>query len=687
VADVRIDFLANISQATGEIAKLGKSVDSQVKTMNASFATLGRTFLGVAAAFGVGFSLKAAIDEASRAEDALNNFNIVLKQTGIFSKQTSAGFVEFADTLERTTNIASEDILDLAGKIQTLTGVSARQLATLTTVTLDFAKANNLSFEQAGALVSKAVNGQVEAFKRYGIVLKDAGSQAANFNNVVQALGRFQGTAEERAKSFSSTLAGLRIQFGNILEEIGNLIIKNPLVIESLEGVKQSFVDLAAFVRNNQEVLGELVSFSVVFVISAFEALGEAVSGSVAIFKLGQLAYAEYSLFVISATQKVAAALAKFTGKDFFKDFADSLTENIKNINREIRTLTGELEKLTRSGEKISDKPIKVSFDSSGLSGTGGRGAVGGDSAAAKTRSKELLEEQKERDRLIKEETKAQEQRQKTLFGNVQTLVSNLGQGAQGVTNSLASIASTFGDTIIPGLGGAASALFQFLAQGPEAVRAQIQAFIDNIPLIIDNVVKSIPAVIEVLAANMPKVALSLANQMPTIATKLAIELIAQLPNIAKSFVDSLISEAGRLISSIADGVKEAISRAVGFGGGGGGGIGGILGGILGGPGGAITGALGGIGKKFGFAEGGIVPGGAPFVDRVPAMLTPQERVLNRGEVANLDRMNEVLEQIARGGGATGGATQLTVNLLVGEEQLAQAVLNLDRQGFRKGVA
>ena len=37
----------------------------------------------------------------------------------------------------------------------------------------------------------------------------------------------------------------------------------------------------------------------------------------------------------------------------------------------------------------------------------------------------------------------------------------------------------------------------------------------------------------------------------------------------------------------------------------------------------------------FGFNKGGIVPGGAPYTDRVPALLTPGERVIPRGEVNN----------------------------------------------------
>ena len=43
---------------------------------------------------------------------------------------------------------------------------------------------------------------------------------------------------------------------------------------------------------------------------------------------------------------------------------------------------------------------------------------------------------------------------------------------------------------------------------------------------------------------------------------------------------------------------------------------------------------FGAIGKIFKFNKGGIVPGGAPYTDRVPALLTPGETVIPRGESA-----------------------------------------------------
>ena len=53
-----------------------------------------------------------------------------------------------------------------------------------------------------------------------------------------------------------------------------------------------------------------------------------------------------------------------------------------------------------------------------------------------------------------------------------------------------------------------------------------------------------------------------------------------------------------------------------------------------GGAGGSVLNTIfGGARRVLGFQNGGIVPGGAPYTDRVPALLTPGERVIPRNEV------------------------------------------------------
>ena len=82
--------------------------------------------------------------------------------------------------------------------------------------------------------------------------------------------------------------------------------------------------------------------------------------------------------------------------------------------------------------------------------------------------------------------------------------------------------------------------------------------------------------------------------------------------------LNSATSEQGNIMSTL---ISKGASLFSSMGGGGGGG-------------GSSLGSLFSMGRSFlGFNKGGVVPGGAPYTDRVPAMLTPGEVVVPRSKV------------------------------------------------------
>lgn len=104
----------------------------------------------------------------------------------------------------------------------------------------------------------------------------------------------------------------------------------------------------------------------------------------------------------------------------------------------------------------------------------------------------------------------------------------------------------------------------------------------------------------------------------------------------------------------------------------------------IGGGGGGGGGVLGSFGKALGFAEGGLVPPGFPN-DRYPAWLTSGERVLTPRQDDSLMRL---LEDIASGRGvparqSAAPAGPIQVVLQIGERELANVMLDLNRQGYR----
>lgn len=92
---------------------------------------------------------------------------------------------------------------------------------------------------------------------------------------------------------------------------------------------------------------------------------------------------------------------------------------------------------------------------------------------------------------------------------------------------------------------------------------------------------------------------------------------------------------------------------------------------------------LGNLGKSLGLADGGLIPPGFPndsFYLRGNTFAQSSERVLNEDQNRGLIKL---LEQIAMGKNVGGGPGAVQVTLQVGERQLAQVLVDLNRQGFR----
>lgn len=322
----------------------------------------------------------------------------------------------------------------------------------------------------------------------------------------------------------------------------------------------------------------------------------------------------------------------------------------------------------------------------------------------------------------------------------------------QSVASTVTGIASPFLDTIVPGLGGATSALVGLFAQGGEQAKAQIQGFVDaipdlfatiaealpdvllgiidsvlsedfisrlieNAPKFIEGIVAALPQLIDAIVANLPTITFALVegiitNLVPAMAQitlgllRVAVELPGKLIGGAVSFVARLIGQIpqfigqfasalgrivsdvfqslldlpGRLVSGILDGLRDGVAS--------------VFDGLNPfsseeGDGGVIDTVTSGfkkagkaVGDFFGFNEGGIVPGGGPNRDSVTAALTPGELVIPRDDVGMLRDFLQ-REQSGDTSSEEGGSKTIIVQLQVGQEQLAETLVEINRAGLR----
>lgn len=639
-----IQAATDLSAVTGE--SLETSVRNITKTLGGMKGELGETQP----------ELRNLTAEQLRAGAAIDILNEKYKGSAKELTNTFGGAVQqaknsFGDLLEEVGNLIIKNPVVIAGIKELSRG---------------FTSLGTLIKENRSALINLTVDGLVAAIRGISLLTTGVGQLGTAFLVVEDNINRVILLFAQGRTKLIEFLAGIRSGF----DDIGLGFLFKSVIPEEAD--------------RNKKALSELAAEAKVFENAASKAFTE----------------------TNDTLTKTDNAFASAAGK--IDDFADSL-DKMKTVSNSAKT---SLEQLSDANQQLTtgdgsvldiinafrDKEFKFNLfgkDDGRITGAGilRAGALGADALA---------------------------------------------QGAKGA-QSLAKTGVTAGVTALfgPEIGQGVGSIFGLLAQGPEQTRAMVQGFIDEIPAIIDNLAEAAPVFVEALAENADKIILALVNATPRFAEAIAIEvpkaLARALPGALQRVLNAFAIKAAqtfrimfdalsgaftpvvnalqgivrgfgnlrapelnvsirqdvldKIKGSIANGLKDAAeglgeaflkpikaffesldpTRGASAGGGGGGGTAARVQAAIS-TGGASEAKN--FVRRFKRAQGGEVPPGYPN-DTFPAALTSGENVVDR---STNEKLNAFLDS---GGGTT------TVVLQVGEKQLAEVLLNLNRQGFR----
>lgn len=197
--------------------------------------------------------VSSVIDESSKAEQSVRNMNVALQNAGLYSEQTSQDFQNYADELERTTAFSGEAAEASLTLFTNLTTLSKDGIMQATSAASDLAATLNIDLGSASEMIAKAVNGNVTAFAKMGIEIQKGRTDSENLTNVLTALSSQQGAAAKQSETFSGSLAKLNNQKGKLLESIGNLITKNPILTKLMSELANATDSLSGFISDNSE--------------------------------------------------------------------------------------------------------------------------------------------------------------------------------------------------------------------------------------------------------------------------------------------------------------------------------------------------------------------------------------------------------------------------------------------------
>lgn len=373
MADVKLDVRINVDADQNairavqkEINGIEKALGSLEKTGDSLGGSLGRITEIFTGAFAANIATAAlgslissvqsfgkaiisdGVASAQEFEAALNNFNIALASNGEFTKQASAEFVAFADAVEKSTGIADDSILRTGALLANITGATGESLKGATQATIDFASALQIDLESASRILGRAVEGNVEGLKRYGIEVEKGKTSTENLANVVEAISaRFGGTAAQQINTFAGAVRLNSNAFDDFTKAIGQTITQNQTIIGVIKAVAVEFGRLEEFIKANQQEIRTFISEGVIFaingllgLINVLDVLGRAfqlVQNSISVAVQGiVLAINTTAELILTALNKVVSFLPGFSGA------FDQAVADLKATNSSLRASIAE---------------------------------------------------------------------------------------------------------------------------------------------------------------------------------------------------------------------------------------------------------------------------------------------------------------------------------------------------------
>lgn len=355
------------------------------KSFDGMVSSLTRKALGLGAILGSAFALNKIVDAAIDSEKAVSAFNKALGSTGHFTAQASAGFQEFASSMERLTNVQDEVILRGGAMLASFGKLSGEGLTKASKAALDLASALQIGPEQAFDIMTKAANGNTMALDKYGFSIKANIPQSEKFAEVLKQIeARFGGNAAKAADTFGGALEQIKIQFGNIAENLGLLLQKSPVLRTILKDIGTAFFNVAnALGKLDGKTIdnlilklievGRFIAFHVIrpveFLKSTFEFATQFIAGAIQEFIIIPLAN------VGLAVTKAMAFFGKASPEDvqFFTDIRDASVQALDDINKKTLEVADSMDQtpfadsLISKLDTIHEKLQMVSTDFTGF--------------------------------------------------------------------------------------------------------------------------------------------------------------------------------------------------------------------------------------------------------------------------------------------------------------------------------
>lgn len=249
MADVNVKLGVDTSEAERNLESFSSKITKFGAAVSAGFAAIK-----------IGEFLADGIKEAIEAEKSLAKLSTQLKIAGEFSDAAVADFDAFASSIERSTNVSAEAVLEQSALAKSF-GLTNEESQELIKAATQLSAVTGEDLSSSVDTLIKSYQGQTKELSRTIDGVQGLTKEQLKNGGAIALLNeRYGGTAEAALNTYSGSLTALERGFGDISEEIGKAVISNTQLIGVIRVVTKAFEEIVDFLASNKSAINSFVS-------------------------------------------------------------------------------------------------------------------------------------------------------------------------------------------------------------------------------------------------------------------------------------------------------------------------------------------------------------------------------------------------------------------------------------------
>jgi hypothetical protein len=253
---------ASAAKMEDAIKKFADSASNETKTFDRVMAVFAGTTLANLAVKAASLAsdafmfmidgMKEGIVEAAEFDKQMTMLANSMKINGTFTEEASVSLGKFVEKMENLSGVDDEVIASNMALLSSLTGLSEKGLKRATEAAINLSAGLGIDLHAATMLIGKAAEGNVSAFKRYGLAITETADKTKTFENALSTVeGKFRDAAKGSMQTASGAWLGMSNAVGNLFQELGAIISRNPAVAKGLQDITTVIKSMTDGVKEN----------------------------------------------------------------------------------------------------------------------------------------------------------------------------------------------------------------------------------------------------------------------------------------------------------------------------------------------------------------------------------------------------------------------------------------------------